>query len=99
MVAFCIATLNKQFEQMIGFFDILLYFSPFDSLPMACKEWKYFVREDHTYFWDIVERKLEHRFLDNHDYIKLDDFFEIIKFIKPEDIQLFLRTCKFSDKK
>ena len=54
--------------------------------------------DDYAYFWDsFISNDFES--LNDQDFEKLDDLFEIIKFISPEGIRLFLKNCEFHDKK
>ena len=61
------------------------------------KKWKDFIGDDYAYFWDsFISNDFES--LNDQDFVKLDDLFEIIKFINPEEIRLFLKNCEFYDK-
>ena len=54
--------------------------------------------DDYAYFWDsFISNDFES--LNDQDFVKLDDLFEIIKFMTPEGIRLFLKNCEFYDKK
>ena len=73
------------------------FFSPYNPLPIARKKWKDFIGDDYAYFWDsFISNDFES--LNDQDFVKLDDLFEIIKFINPEGIRLFLKNCEFYDK-
>ena len=70
------------------------FFSPYD---IACKKWKDFIGDDYAYFWDsFISNDFES--LNDQDFVKLDNLFEIIKFINPGGIQRFLKNCGFYDK-
>ena len=61
------------------------FFSPYDPHPIANKIWKDFISNDYAYFWDsFISNDFES--LNDQDFVKLDDLFEIIKFINPEGI-------------
>ena len=73
------------------------FFSPYDPLPIAHKKCKDFIGDNYAYFWDsFISNDFES--LNDQDFVKLDDLFEIIKFMTPEGIRLFLKNCEFYDK-
>ena len=52
---------------------------------IACKKWKYFIGDNYAYFWDsFISNDFES--LNDQGFVKLDDLFEIIKFINPEKL-------------
>ena len=74
-----------------------IFFSPYDPLPIARKKWKDFIGDDYEYFWkSFISNDFE--CLNDEDYVKLDDLFQIIKFINPEGIRLFLKKNEFHRK-
>ena len=74
-----------------------IFFSPYDPLPIARKKWKDFIGDDYEYFWkSFISNDFEN--LNDEDYVKLDDLFQIIKFINPEGIRLFLKKNEFHRK-
>ena len=73
------------------------FFSPYDPVPIARKKWKDFIGDDYAYFWDsFISNDFES--LNDQNFVKLDDLFEIIKFISAEGIRIFLKNCEFYDK-
>ena len=61
------------------------FFSPYDLLPIARKKWKDFIGDDYAHFWgSFISNDFEN--FNDLDFVKLDDLFEIIKFINPKGI-------------
>ena len=99
MIVCLTITLNKEFGLVIQVcpsttipFHLMIHFQ------LLVKKWKDFIGDDYAYFWgSFISNDFESS-LNDQDFVKLDDLFEIIKFINPEGIRLLHENCEFNDK-
>ena len=71
-----------------------LFFREDDPISIAWKKWLDFIIDDYIFFWNVISNKIKFGELQDDDFIKLHDLFEIITFINPQAIRVILNEPK-----
>ena len=67
-----------------------LLFREDGPVSITQKKWIDFTIEDYIFFWDVFSNKIKFGGLQDQNYIKIHDLFEIVAFTNPQAIQIIL---------